>query len=330
MSHTSRGGVRSGFTLIELLVVIAIIAILIALLIPAVQKVRAAAALATCRNNMKQMVLACHNMDNAFKKLPPTQGWFPDLKPTVHGGYGPLHFHLLPYIDQRPLYDASLFTGTNLEGSNPGGPYYNCEKGIGTANFVGLITIAVFVCPSDSSNPKGPGQPFVNPAGNASDAGDSFAPTNYAHNSQVFGELYAFGGPEDPLSLKQIKDGTSYTIFFGERYQYCDGTNVSGLGGKRGCLWAWSEAYGESGNSQYPMFTEYWYQSGQGPLAVPQIAPKLGYCDYTLLQTPHQQGMTAGMGDGSVRTISPSISLTIWEGVKTPNGGEVIGDNWEQ
>jgi hypothetical protein len=76
------------------------------------------------------------------------------------------------------------------------------------------------------------------------------------------------------------------------------------------------------------MFTNYWYETGQGPNAIPQITPKTEYCDYTLLQTPHPSGMTAGMGDGSVRTIQGTISLTTWEALKTPNGGEVIGDNW--
>src|ERR1700758_1466221 len=94
---------RSAFTLIELLVVIAIIAILIALLVPAVQKVRAAAAMTQCRNNVKQLGLACHSAHDAFKKLPPSQGWMPNSTPAVNGGFGTLHFHLLPYIDQLPL-----------------------------------------------------------------------------------------------------------------------------------------------------------------------------------------------------------------------------------
>jgi prepilin-type N-terminal cleavage/methylation domain-containing protein len=104
---------RRGFTLIELLVVIAIIAILIALLVPAVQKVRAAAARAQCGNNMKQIGLALHNYHDAYKEFPPGQPqgyftgaavWYAD--PTVFDpdrscwiGY------ILPYIEQQPLYD---------------------------------------------------------------------------------------------------------------------------------------------------------------------------------------------------------------------------------
>jgi prepilin-type N-terminal cleavage/methylation domain-containing protein len=325
---------RRAFTLIELLVVIAIIAILIALLVPAVQKVRSAASLTTCRNNVKQLALACHNVDSAFKKLPPTQGWFPHAKPAVDGGFGTLHFHLLPYIDQENLYNSALLTSppySNLDGDNPGGPFYSGEKGLGTANFIGLNMVPVFVCPSDASNSKGNGVPFQNPVAaalNPADAGDFFAPTNYACNSQVFGLPYAFGSPPATFNLATIADGTSNTVFFGERFQYCNGTNVPGDGQQRGCFWDWSEPASQSGNAQYPMFTPYWYETNQGTNAIPQITPKNGYCDYTLLQTPHPSGAIVGMGDGSVRSIQGTISLTIWDAVQTPNGGEVVGDNW--
>src|SRR5579864_4850614 len=95
---------RRGFTLIELLVVIAIIAILIALLVPAVQKVREAAARTQTNNNLKQISLANHSCNDVFKKLPPAMGSFgqaPVVTFTVH-------MHLLPYIEQDNLYKLML------------------------------------------------------------------------------------------------------------------------------------------------------------------------------------------------------------------------------
>jgi prepilin-type N-terminal cleavage/methylation domain-containing protein len=343
----------SGFTLIELLVVIAIIAILIGLLVPAVQKVREAAARTQCVNNLKQMALATHNCNDTHKRLPPQAGTF--------GGayYAPLMFHLLPYIEQGNVWKmASWLDYTATVGGPPPNKATTINSGyiwptwdsvnIQSYTFLRQTRIEVYQCPSDPS------------LGNCLDwcPGDA----SYAGNFLVFGGVAnasitpVFSGAKSNVNTiwdghakiaTTFTDGTSNTILFAEKYSRCDGSGSPGGNWWMRGVYHGAKSFATGSDDSYPgdrlssVFGGGIGSDGtawlQGLNSKFQVQPKSplstaangGQCDRRLASTPHNS-MNVGLADGSVRSVSPSISPATWFAALTPAGGEVLASDWNE
>jgi len=293
-----------GFTLIELLVVIAIIAILIGLLLPAVQKVREAAARMQSMNNLKQMGIAIHSMNDANGVMPLPVGTYP----TFGAGVGPstpmvgtLQYFMLPYIEQDNVYKQMAINHPD-------------------SWWCGYL-IKTYASPADLSSRGGGMVDNANPR-----AGSSYAP-----NEAVFG--VGSRGPSTPLAKlpATIPDGVSNTIFFAEKYMVCGPSNTAQAVFYWGetCLDCAAPACNRldnvntniGGTGSPPMF----YSS---LLTIPQTRPDPANCNPCLLQSPYFSGTLVGLGDGSVRMVNAGISTTTWRSAVSPNDGTMLGSDW--
>ena len=308
---------RRAFTLIELLVVIAIIAILIALLLPAVQQAREAARRTQCKNNLKQIALACHNFHDVYNRLP--AGNFGAPHSTAAGGTGfwdhqwtGLLPQVLPQIEQPAVYDRILvWKGVDRRPNS--GPPYTVETNYwadGTTWATGQAKLSAFQCPSDPNqgttgvsalmhsynggmtmyyfpppdNVLGTTN-YVGMAGGLGDI-DPAVSAGWAARKGIFGNRTKYG-------FRDITDGTSNTLMIGEATGG-NSFNFSGMGtGLLPQAWRFS-----------PNATQNWYQYESFHVGVVQFA----------------------MADGSVRAISKNIDNAIYDNLAAMQDGKVIGE----
>jgi prepilin-type N-terminal cleavage/methylation domain-containing protein len=306
-----------GFTLIELLVVIAIIAILIGLLLPAVQKVREAAARTQCANNLKQLGLAVHDYASTYSNQLPavtSDGQNAGGIASKYGSYkGCIFITLLPFIEQDNLYkSASANLGNTWDGN--GNPYTR------------LQLVKTYQCPADFSISNGWDLHQVG----------SWMAASYAPNLQALGSVHINGTNADTsqYNIGNIPDGTSNTIGFAESYGTCDGNSqIGNLWAYPGIDWAWqwtpvianTRTWGRS--TTQANFSA--ANTDTSPaLAVPQIKPTVAQCLKQQVQGIHTGQAMVGLMDGSVRGVNASISLYTWQCALFADDGQVLGSDW--
>jgi prepilin-type N-terminal cleavage/methylation domain-containing protein len=310
-----------GFTLIELLVVIAIIAIIIGLLLPAVQKVREAAGRMESGNNLKQMTLAAHNAQSTYKKLPPTQGNYPQLHDTGNRaneppGHGTFFYHILPFME-----------GENVQLSAP------YQDNVRDRSWRIINTyVKTFIAPLDFTAPDTGLMPSWNNRGALSYAVNSYALHQYDPRVGNYMQWYS----QMSLPKMTAMDGTSNTIAIGERFATCTWPifNSDGSVSYDNRYRVWGEDGQGHGNGWAPdVFQGVQTISGSPAVLAPtSTMPQFGAgrkeCQQFAYQSFGAGVFQVSLWDGSVRGIFPGITQHSWSAAILPDDGRNFDDSW--
>jgi prepilin-type processing-associated H-X9-DG protein len=303
-------------TLVELLLVIAIIGTLVALLLPAVQAARESARRASCLNHMKQLGIAVANYESAKKVYPPGAIWDRWPPPDKRRRHGSILVHLLPYIEEQPVFDAFDFKQVSIDGAFfPGGT----ER-------IGSHVIATYLCPSDDHNgmfqndlfgyvaihnyaaSNGPTEVYDNPNCSCVHPWKSLemAPIDNPDN---------FAGPFTRLGVstkaKQITDGLSKTVFMGEVRVPCSVHAQAG--------WA----YTNNGNGYCTTLIPINYDTCNANAPDPCHRSCTWNTDVGF-KSAHPGGAQFLFGDGSVRFLNESIDHQSYQYLGAKADGNLV------
>jgi prepilin-type N-terminal cleavage/methylation domain-containing protein len=325
---------RRGFTLIELLVVIAIIAILIGLLLPAVQKVREAAARTKCQNNLKQLALGVHNYESSYGNLPPAGVGYGMCASAVNGTGDTVIKNMsgwvlvLPYIEQQALYQQldQKLAFCDVTQDNGGAVRNNNGTLAGPSPTVNMplmnTPISMFICPSDNGGRISTGQASPNRYGATSALPgqrtnyDFITVTNSDFNTCNWWRTAAvnqkyFFGESSKTKITDAKDGSSNTFMVGETTvePYCNGW--APVWGYRGWVQTGLDPQKTTSGQGINDWTynAAWTTCGQPGGPNPPRVGRLG--DWGRVGSQHTGGAQFAMGDASVRFVRETIPATV-------------------